>query len=48
MTVPCEHDISLASVGIGTVDLSGLEAMFSEEEIFAAIEAMSNNKSTRT
>ena len=40
-----EHDIELSEMGLTPQDLSGLEAQFTEEEIWAAIKAMPSNKS---
>jgi hypothetical protein len=42
---PRDADISLAAVGLGQVDLSDLEAQFSEAEVWDALRAMPANKS---
>jgi hypothetical protein len=43
--MPCEHDLSLSAMGLSRLDLSGLEAVFSEDEVWAAVWAMPSNKS---
>jgi hypothetical protein len=40
-----EHDISLQSLDLPLVDLSGLESRFAEEEVWAAIRSMPANRS---
>ncbi|KAM0857005.1 hypothetical protein ACQ4PT_048756 [Festuca glaucescens] len=40
-----QHDIALSSLGLPLVDLSGLEAQFTEEEVWAAIRSMPADKS---
>jgi mannosylglycoprotein endo-beta-mannosidase len=40
-----EHDINLNATGLSAVDLSGLEASFSAEEVWTAIRGMPANKS---
>ncbi|KAK1650553.1 hypothetical protein QYE76_068358 [Lolium multiflorum] len=40
-----EHDLDLAAMGLGPIDLAGLEARFEEEEVWAAIKALPSNKS---
>jgi mannosylglycoprotein endo-beta-mannosidase len=42
---PREFDLSLASVGLPPVDLAGLEAHFSADEVWEALRAMPTNKS---
>ncbi|KAM0875824.1 hypothetical protein ACQ4PT_036547 [Festuca glaucescens] len=42
---PRDFDISLAAVGLQPVELSDLEAQFTEDEVLAAIHAMPSNKS---
>ncbi|KAM0899738.1 hypothetical protein ACQ4PT_021089 [Festuca glaucescens] len=42
---PREADISLAAVGLGPIDLSALEAQFTESEVWDALRAMPANKS---
>ncbi|KAM0911566.1 hypothetical protein ACQ4PT_013380 [Festuca glaucescens] len=41
---PRDHDLSLEAIGMPVVDLSGLEAQFTEEEVWAAVKAMPGNK----
>ena len=40
-----EHDIDLSALGLDPCVLDGLEAQFSETEIWAAVKAMPSNKS---
>ncbi|KAM0861655.1 hypothetical protein ACQ4PT_045717 [Festuca glaucescens] len=42
---PRDTDISLAALGLGQVDLSDLEAQFTEAEVWDALRAMPTNKS---
>ncbi|KAM0876893.1 hypothetical protein ACQ4PT_035885 [Festuca glaucescens] len=42
---PREHDMSLDAIGLPEVDLTGLDAHFSEEEIWDVVKAMPSNKS---
>ncbi|KAM0881175.1 hypothetical protein ACQ4PT_033121 [Festuca glaucescens] len=42
---PRSHDLSLDAIGLPTVDLSELEAQFTEDEVWAAVRAMPANKS---
>jgi hypothetical protein len=39
------HDLDLSSFGLQHVDLGGLDAQFGEDEVWAAIQSMPNNKS---
>jgi hypothetical protein len=43
--MPHEHDLSLSAMGLSSLDLRGLEAVFSEDEVWAAVWAMPSNKS---
>jgi hypothetical protein len=43
--MPREHDLSLSAMGLSSLDLRGLDAVFSEDEVWAAVQAMPNNKS---
>ncbi|KAK1695700.1 hypothetical protein QYE76_012397 [Lolium multiflorum] len=42
---PRDHDLNLAALGLPQVDLSSLDANFSEAEVWAAVKEMSANKS---
>jgi hypothetical protein len=42
---PREFDLDLDAVGMQPVDLAGLEAHFSDEEVWAAVRSMPANKS---
>ncbi|KAM0887262.1 hypothetical protein ACQ4PT_029162 [Festuca glaucescens] len=42
---PWDHEISLGALGLDAVDLSGLDAHFSEDEVWATVKAMPANKS---
>jgi hypothetical protein len=42
---PRDCDVSLATIGLQPINLSGLEAQFTEDEVLAAIHAMPSNKS---
>jgi hypothetical protein len=42
---PREFDLNLGRIGLSLVDLRELEAQFSVDEVWAAVKAMSANKS---
>jgi hypothetical protein len=42
---PRACDIDLSAVGLQPIDLSGLEAQFTEEEVWSALRSMPGNKS---
>jgi mannosylglycoprotein endo-beta-mannosidase len=43
--MPRDHDLSLGAMGLASLDLRGLDAAFSEDEVWAAVRAMPSNKS---
>jgi mannosylglycoprotein endo-beta-mannosidase len=43
--VPRVHDLSLNDIGMSTLDLSDLDAQFTDDEVWAAIRDMPSNKS---
>ncbi|KAM0831273.1 hypothetical protein ACQ4PT_065654 [Festuca glaucescens] len=40
-----QHDISLGSLGLPTVDLAGLDAQFSDDEVWATVKSLTVDKS---